>query len=356
MRSPRLRRLAPLLVLTALAVSACSTIADPPAASVNGTRISDRSIQDELETVRENEAYRQALEQSYGASLGGTGRGTFDATFVAQLLSLRVYYELLEQNLAERGIEVTDAQVREARELIEQQIQGLGDDVLEGFPEEYRERLGRQQALVEAAGEAVAAEGQSPEEYFRENRDQFVEACVSHILVATGDDPEAARREAEALKARIDAGEDFAEVARAESEDPGSAEQGGDLDCGPPGRFVAEFDDVAFEAPVGQVTDPVETSFGFHLILVASREIPEFEDVAAQVEQQLRQGGQEALNQFLVELTCDEDADIDINPRYGSWDRSACEGAGFGLARVAPPERPATGPARGGEPVPLSEP
>lgn len=88
-------------------------------------------------------------------------------------------------------------------------------------------------------------------------------ATARHILVPTA-------HEAEDLKARIAAGEDFAEIARANSTCPSSA-QGGDLGTFRPGQMVKEFNDVCFTEEVGVVHGPVKTQFGYHLIEITKR-------------------------------------------------------------------------------------
>jgi peptidyl-prolyl cis-trans isomerase D len=91
-----------------------------------------------------------------------------------------------------------------------------------------------------------------------------------HILVSVEDDGdrEAALAEANALAARVRGGEDFAEVARAESDDSGSANLGGDLDWVEPGMMVGPFDEALFAMEEGQISDPVRTPFGYHVILL----------------------------------------------------------------------------------------
>jgi peptidyl-prolyl cis-trans isomerase C len=88
-------------------------------------------------------------------------------------------------------------------------------------------------------------------------------ASARHILVAdqaTCDD----------LKTRIEAGEDFAKVAKQYSECP-SGQQGGDLGEFSPGMMVKEFDTVVFSADMGKVHGPVQTQFGYHLIEITKR-------------------------------------------------------------------------------------
>ncbi len=88
-------------------------------------------------------------------------------------------------------------------------------------------------------------------------------ASARHILV----DSQAQCLE---LKARIEAGEDFAELARQYSSCPSRA-QGGDLGRFGPGQMVREFDQVVFSAPTNTVQGPVKTQFGYHLLEVTSR-------------------------------------------------------------------------------------
>lgn len=89
--------------------------------------------------------------------------------------------------------------------------------------------------------------------------------------VATPADSAAARARALALRARIVGGEKFEDVAKAESSDSASAAQGGDLGKGGRGRFVAPFESAAYALAPGEISQPVLTPFGYHLIRVDSR-------------------------------------------------------------------------------------
>ena len=88
-------------------------------------------------------------------------------------------------------------------------------------------------------------------------------ASARHILVDSCD-------ACQQLKDEIVAGADFAELARKHSQCPSSA-QGGDLGEFGPGQMVPEFDKVVFSNEVGEVSDPVQTQFGWHLVEVTSR-------------------------------------------------------------------------------------
>ncbi len=103
---------------------------------------------------------------------------------------------------------------------------------------------------------------------------------AAHILIE-GDD-EAARTQLEALKARIDAGEDFAALAKEFSQDPGSAADGGDLGYAGPGVYDPSFEEALYALQQGQVSAPVKSEFGWHLIKllgVQAPEVPSFDSL-----------------------------------------------------------------------------
>lgn len=98
-----------------------------------------------------------------------------------------------------------------------------------------------------------------------------------HILFrvqpnATREQKEAVRKRAAEILQKARQGEDFAELAKTYSEDPGSGPQGGDLGFFPRGQMVPAFDAVAFALPPGTISDLVETNFGFHIIKVEAKE------------------------------------------------------------------------------------
>jgi peptidyl-prolyl cis-trans isomerase C len=88
-------------------------------------------------------------------------------------------------------------------------------------------------------------------------------AKARHILVST-------KEQCEELKKQIEAGSDFAEMAKKHSSCP-SSKQGGNLGEFGPGEMVPEFDKVVFSAEIGKVQGPIKTQFGYHLVEVTSR-------------------------------------------------------------------------------------
>lgn len=166
-------------------------------------------------------------------------------------------------------------------ELVAQKAKADKLDQTPDFPEKlayYREKLLMQSLLTKVANEATtdaalhkvydaAAKASKPE----------TEIHARHILVAT-------KAEAEAALKRIKGGEDFAKVAKEVSKD--SSADGGDLGWFTKERMVPEFAEAAFKLKVGQISDPVKTQFGWHIIQVEGTRktsFPPFDQVKAQV-------------------------------------------------------------------------
>ncbi|PAU87362.1 peptidylprolyl isomerase [Pseudomonas sp. WN033] len=125
--------------------------------------------------------------------------------------------------------------------------------------------------------------------YQREVGNLAEQRRVAHILIeSTGEE---GRVRIEAARERLDAGEDFATVAREVSEDPGSANDGGDLGYVVRGSFDQAFDDALFALNEGEVSEPVQTSFGYHLIkltAIQAPDVPSLESMRDSLEQELK--------------------------------------------------------------------
>ena len=123
----------------------------------------------------------------------------------------------------------------------------------------------------------VSIEDREVAAYYNENRDDFERPARAQARVVAIDkrpmagDTAAALAAAREVRSSILAGADFADVAAERSQDPGSATQGGDLGTVRRGQMVPAFEEAVWNAPVGQVTEPVLTQFGYHLIRVDER-------------------------------------------------------------------------------------
>ncbi len=133
-------------------------------------------------------------------------------------------------------------------------------------------------------------------EYFDENQDEFTspeQRKASHILIrvdAPGQEAKALKK-IEAIQTKLAAGESFEKLAKANSDDPGSASLGGDLGLFQQGMMVPEFDKAVFSMKVGQVSKPIKTDFGYHLIKLVAiepKKVKSFAEVKSVVEEQYR--------------------------------------------------------------------
>ena len=141
--------------------------------------------------------------------------------------------------------------------------------------DDYLEREAKKAATPEAAKALYdqTAKAMKPEE----------EVHARHILVEN-------EEEAKKIAARLKGGEDFAKVAAEASKDPGSKAEGGDLGWFTKERMVAPFAEAAFKMQPGQISDPVKTQFGWHVIKVEEKRtkpVPSFAEMKDQVDQYL---------------------------------------------------------------------
>jgi foldase protein PrsA len=142
-------------------------------------------------------------------------------------------------------------------------------------------------------------------------------ASVRHILLLTQEKSEEEKKgiygKMEQILARAKKGEDFAELAKIFSEDPGSKDKGGLYENFGRGQMVPPFEEASFSVPVGEISDIVETTYGYHIIKVIDRkkETRPLEEVRAEIAGQIRRGQQnEVYKELLDQLK--ENASIQI--------------------------------------------
>ncbi|RON53911.1 peptidylprolyl isomerase [Pseudomonas frederiksbergensis] len=266
-----------LLLLLMLWVPVAFSTNGPVAARVNGEEISEfrleRYFAEYLEdqgravaSIRNPKAYKQLRQAA---------------------LEALIDKELLWQEALKRGVVISDATVRSQVELTRQAIGGaevfarkLQDAGFDeaSFTEYTRRELAAQEVFADLT-KGPGPDEQTVRAFFEEHRAEMgrpEEIQVRHILikVAQGADAatvEAARLRLKEIHAQIPRGEDFARVATARSEDA-SASQGGDLGYFPRGRMMPEFEAAAFALQPGQISEPVRTPVGWHLIYLQNHQ------------------------------------------------------------------------------------
>jgi parvulin-like peptidyl-prolyl isomerase len=307
------RRLPPLvaLVLVALVGGACAG-SPADAATVGDSAIS-------IDQLERDMVLFEFLSELSGAPCGTPAPfESQDAACARFTLSNDIVEELAKAYAAEHHLAVEASMVNDAISQVETSLDGaeaLDERLAEADLERADlRRLAERVLLLNVVREAVAEE-RLDEETLRAQYDEqlgtFTTLEVAHILV---DDEAEAERIAEEVTP-----ETFEQVARRESIDPGSARNGGSLGAYSEAEFLAQFDADfvagALELEPGEISGPVETQFGWHVIRMVSREVAPFEDV----EERLRAGGAgQVFQEWMLEQL--DSTDIDVNPRFGRFD------------------------------------
>jgi parvulin-like peptidyl-prolyl isomerase len=308
------------LVLAALVLSACGESTSDAAATVNGRTISNSEFREELDLLTEHPQFAQV---AFGAvATPSASPSVVDQEFAGAVLRLKIYVSLVEAEFERRGLEVTDADLARAAETF---APGM-DELLAAMPDDYAAdfRLWNAQLIVlrdQLEAEATERPDEVSDEevrlFFDDYQVLFVEeeVCARHILVDT-------EGEADDVLAELEGGADFGELAAERSVDPSAEFNEGDLGCTGRGRYVPEFETAAWEGPVGEIQGPVQTDFGYHVILVDSRGTPGFEaveaDIRAFLESPASRQGQQLLNLLVQQMAAT--AEVTVDQRYGQWD------------------------------------
>lgn len=190
----------------------------------------------------------------------------------ANALETLIQQSIIKQEAEKQNIQVSDAD-------IDKELSALKDSL--GSEEAFNQALETNGVTLDALKENVITnieikrilEARSPisdeaiQQYYDANKASLAEpeqVKASHILVST-------EELANEIKAKLAAGEDFAELAKQYSTDEKSKESGGELGYFKKGDIVQEFADVAFSLEVGKISDPVKTDYGYHLIKVEDK-------------------------------------------------------------------------------------
>lgn len=338
---------AALLALVA-GCSSSSGLGSGAAATVNGTDISMTSLYDDLAVLANSTSYKASLEQN-GTQVYGSDNKTYTTQFVSGWLSVLIQNTLVEQQLQSLGGEPTADETSQAQQSYSQLTQ-TGE-----IPQDFVDRLvaanANQLALqrvIEADAPPAAVTDDEVRAYYDQNIDATMQqvggdvACVTHITApfdpsgpttaATPEQQAAARQQIDQIVSRVRAGEDFTTIAGGLSQDQTGAVTGGDLGCIPKGggKVPQVLEDAMYALPVGQVSDPIQTEVGFHLILVRSRGVLPFEEAEDTIRQQLEQQKGDVTQQAATDFL--QAATIEVDPRFGTFDTSKAE--------VVPPDGP----------------
>jgi parvulin-like peptidyl-prolyl isomerase len=330
-RLPRRLAAAPLVLAlaAALTLSACSSTGRPAAATVNGTDISRRTLQDDLEALVGNEDLVERLEGSQAAGGQRITKEAVPAALTASWLTTLVSQAIIDQAIDDRDLTVTDQDRTEARGEIEES-QGFGPKAtFEKFPAWFQDRIVEQQARTNVLRadlqENRNLDDATLQRFYEENGAQLCPSgrLVSHIVVGT-------QEQADQVVQQLGQGADFAQLADAVSTSR-LAGPGGRLTCVDSqnwGQLEEGLRNVASALSSGATSGPVQLSDGFHIVRVDDFTFENARPLlAALIEQQV-----DPLNALLQRRL--GRADITVDPRYGRPVNSA-----QGFAIEPPSER-----------------
>lgn len=293
-----------------------------PVAVVNGKKIPAAVLQQNIEQQLARAG--RTIDQIPAESLLRGYHAVLDEMVIDTLLEekskdIDIPAEELEQNFARFQSQFPSEE--DMKKAIEQ-----GGETIDQVKASILDSLKKRAWITERLGDAEEPGEEQVKAFYEGNKASFAQpemVRASHILLLTPEsltDEEVAekKRAIDGLKKRIDEGADFAEIAKEFSEDPGSKENGGDLDFFSKERMVPEFSEAAFAADTNAVVGPVKTQFGYHLIKVTDRKeartVP-IEEAAPQIKQYLSsQQQQEQLTQLLTALKQQADVTINLPP------------------------------------------
>ncbi|HET9201719.1 MAG TPA: peptidylprolyl isomerase [Acidimicrobiia bacterium] len=288
-----MKKLSILLVLAALGLAACGS-GGGVAATVNGVDIRVSDVEG-------------LLNPAEGA--------TIPKEEFAGALGFLVQQEIVSEAAeADFGIVIEDSEIDAEANTIFEEAQGEGqtkEEFLEaqGITEDLLRRFAHSQLLVGEISELLEADVEEPTQQEIDGVISEAEAlyCASHILVAT-------EQEATDVAARLEAGEEFAALAGELSTDTGSGAQGGDIGCSAPDVYDPAFAAALTAAEVDVPTDPVESQFGWHIILLREDEVPTADEARATL---TSEAVNEAANTWFTDQF--EKAEVSVDSEYGTW-------------------------------------
>jgi len=187
-------------------------------------------------------------------------------------LNTLIANKIIELEAKKQNIKVTDDDIEAeidkfaeqygGRETFEQFLEFYGTPI-----DELKENIRINLTLEKLLEPSIEIKEDEIKTYFEENKESFGEkeqVKASHILVDS-------EEKANEVKAKLQAGEDFAALAKEYSTDTSNNENGGDLGYFARGKMVKEFEEAAFSMDIGQISDPVKTEFGYHIIKVEDK-------------------------------------------------------------------------------------
>lgn len=219
----------------------------------------------------------------------------------------QVLQQMVETMVLAKEYKVTEKEIDERIKEYTEQFggeEGLHQALAQnGMTDEqaFKKNIERELLAEKAATDGVKVSEEEVKKEFEEKYKDEIKA--SHILVKD-------EKTAKEVKERLGKGEDFAKLASHYSIDPSSKDNGGDVGYFTKGRMVSEFDQVVFSLDVNQVSEPVKTEYGYHIIKVTDKKTNKFEDKKKAIERELTLKKAKPIKEVISKLQ--KEADISI--------------------------------------------
>jgi foldase protein PrsA len=191
-----------------------------------------------------------------------------------------VIRDLVHEKVLSKEFKVTDKEIEKEMEKLKEMYGPQYEIAVQQNGEQaIRDMVKLDLLRQKAAMKDIKVTEEEMKKYYDEYKPKIK---ASHILV---DDEKTANE----IKAKLDKGEDFAKLAKEYSKDPGSAEKGGDLGWFGSGEMVKEFEDAAYALKAGEISKPVKSEYGYHIIKVTDKEKKKsFEEMKEEIEWELK--------------------------------------------------------------------
>ncbi|MGP7817409.1 peptidylprolyl isomerase [Niallia sp. 01092] len=220
----------------------------------------------------------------------------------------QVLKQMVSMMLLEEKYKVTDQEIKD--KIADFKKQSGGEEVFKqqlkqnGFKDEKElKKYVKQELLAEKA--AIDGVKISENDVKKEFENKYKEEIkASHILVAD-------EKTAKEVKVKLDKGEDFASLANGYSIDTGTKANGGDLGYFVKGKMVPEFDAAAFSLKINQISGPIKTQYGYHIIKVTDKKTNKLEDKKAEIEKELKLAKAQPLDATISKLQKEADVTIE---------------------------------------------
>jgi len=243
-------------------------------ATVGDTKITEKELKQKMEPVFYINGKQKMADEQIKA---------YEESMIDYMTTTEVLYLEGKKDKIEASKEEIESEYASLMGSISQEYGIVEEDFLSEVKiskEDIEKDLEKELIATKYMAQASEVSDKEAKNYYDKNTSEFLKVRASHILISNTDDKgdsvseeqkKKNKEKAEEILKKIQAGEDFAELAKEYSQDPGSGSQGGDLGYFEKGQMVPEFEAAAYALKIGEISDIVKSQFGYHIIKVIDK-------------------------------------------------------------------------------------